>query len=245
MNIGKPPSYTRSRIQNWFDTHNPRHTKTQIRPYLGVKTRATLTLLAPLVIGTLFAVIAIAAARSSVDGIVGSVLATANSTCRQVQSRAEDVLNMPLKAQQKLGQQVQETTTGMISGLESILLLLLKAIPIVIMFFIDFYRALLLCFIQLVVQAALAAVTELVKLASDAIEDVAHGIGDAVSGAFDLANDAIDGINDLISWTGQSVDRIDAPSLDSLNNFEMPSSVQDTLDEVGEMCFGGVSSDCQ
>lgn len=101
------------------------------------------------------------------------------------------------------------------------------------MFFIDFYRALLLCFLQLVVQAALAAVTELVQLASSAIEDVAHGIGDAVSGAFDLANDAIDGINDVISWTGQSVDRIDAPSLDALTDFQMPSSVQDTLNDVG------------
>ena len=100
------------------------------------------------------------------------------------------------------------------------------------MFFIDFYRSLLLCFFQLIVQAALAAVTELISLASSAIEDMAHTIGDAVSGAFNVANDAIDGINDLISWTGKSIDPINVPGLDALNSFQMPDSVQNTLNEV-------------
>lgn len=124
MNIGAPPSYTRSRIQNWYEKHKPRSSKTQIRPYLGLKTRATLALLAPLVIGTLFAIVTIAAARPSIDGITGSTITAVNATCQHVQSRAEDALNMPLRAQQKLGQQVQDSTTSIINGLESILLLL-------------------------------------------------------------------------------------------------------------------------
>ena len=58
------------------------------------------------------------------------------------------------------------------------------------MFFIDFYRSLLLCFLQLIVQAAVAAVTSLVEDVNDAIESVAHTIGDGVDSAFDTANDA-------------------------------------------------------
>lgn len=106
------------------------------------------------------------------------------------------------------------------------------------MFFIDFYRSLLLCFIQLIVQAALAAVTELVNLASSAIEDVAHAIGDTVNDVFNLANDAIDGINDLTSWTGKSIDPVNVPSLDALTNFQIPDSVQNTLDEVSYILVG-------
>ncbi|TIB11467.1 hypothetical protein E3P92_02902 [Wallemia ichthyophaga] len=238
MNVDGLPPYTRTRIQSWYAKHKAQKAhkanKTHIRGSLREKTCMTLTLLAPAVIGTLFVIISIAASRASIDDITESATSAVDATCQNVQNRAEDAVNMPLTAQRKLGQQVQDTTTSAISGLERVLLLLLKAIPIVVIFFIDFYRSLLLCFLQLVVQTALAAVTELVRLATSAIEDVAHSIGDLVSSAFDSANNAIDTINDLISWSGESVGHIDAPSLDALNNFEMPASVQDTLNEANE-----------
>ncbi|TIB79971.1 hypothetical protein E3Q08_03963 [Wallemia mellicola] len=238
MELSAPPSYTRARNQQaWYQkekTGAQDASKTTIRPYLGIKSRSAITLLAPFIIGVIFAIVTIASFRITIDGIAGSTIASANSICRHVQATAEDAFNMPLQAQRKLGQQVQDSITDIIAGLESVLLLLIKAIPIIVMFFIDFYRSLLLCFIQLIVQAALAAVTELFSLASSAIEDVAHTIGDAVSGAFNVANDAIDGINDLISWTGKSIDPINVPGLDALNSFQMPDSVQNTLNEIND-----------
>lgn len=41
-------------------------------------------------------------------------------------------------------------------------------------------------------------------------------------------------MNDLISWTGHSIDHITTPNLDSLTNFQMPDTVQNTLDDLND-----------
>lgn len=128
MELSAPPSYTRARNQQaWYQkekTGAQDASKTTIRPYLGIKSRSAITLLAPFIIGVIFAIVTIASFRITIDGIAGSTIASANSICRHVQATAEDAFNMPLQAQRKLGQQVQDSITDIIAGLESVLLLL-------------------------------------------------------------------------------------------------------------------------
>lgn len=128
MEISAPPSYTRVRNQQaWYEkekTNAQEVSKTSIRPYLGIKSRSAIILLSPFIIGVIFAIVTIASFGTTIDGIAGSTITAANATCWHVQATAEDALNMPLQAQRKLGQQVQDSITDMIAGLESVLLLM-------------------------------------------------------------------------------------------------------------------------
>ena len=121
MEIGPPPSYTKSKFTKFVNENKP---KTQVRSYLGIKARICIIIITPFIIGIVIAIVTLISARFSIDSIANSTIKSVNSTCQSVQNKAEDVLNLPYDAQQKLSQQVESGVQTTINGLEKLILLM-------------------------------------------------------------------------------------------------------------------------
>lgn len=85
----------------------------------------------------------------------------------------------------------------------------ITAIERVLIFLVDTYRSLFLCFIELLVRGSLALLMEAVQLMNTAVKAAATGIKTVISGSIEGVNDflktALAGINGVLSVVGQSI----------------------------------------
>lgn len=111
----------------------------------------------------------------------------------------------------------------------------MTAIEKLLVFLVDAYRSLFLCFIELLVRGSLALLMSAVEIISDAVTSTAQTVRSAIQAAISDVNSAIstavDGVNDIIGVFGQSIKapQFTIPSLDALNNITIPTTFEDSL----------------
>ena len=115
----------------------------------------------------------------------------------------------------------------------------LSALEGIIEFVIDLYRSTLLCFLELAVRGTLDVLIAATQAFSDFITSALNGVRTNIQNDIGTANSAIQsavsGINKLIpSFLNLqlTVPQFSIPSLDGLQNVQLPTTIQDGLTQL-------------
>ncbi|KAJ3934460.1 MAG: hypothetical protein NXY57DRAFT_994238 [Lentinula lateritia] len=228
MSLSPPPTY---------DAHsNPYVSTTSLKPYLELPHLLSLTWLAYPILSLLFIAFRLQLSLASAQDDVANAKADLLASCQAAQKAATAAASMPRYMAIATNDQFVTAVNDSMNAARATLVLALTVMEAIINFIVDIYRSTLLCFVELIVRGALSLVIGAVSALNDVIQDVASGIStaiqDSISGANSAITSAIDAINKVNPFGNISIPQISSPDLSALNNVSLPSSFQDSLNQL-------------
>ncbi|KAJ3794113.1 hypothetical protein GGU11DRAFT_811469 [Lentinula aff. detonsa] len=228
MSLSPPPTY---------DAHsNPYVSTTSLKPYLELPHLLSLTWLAYPILSLLFIAFRLQLSLASAEDDVANAKADLLASCQAAQKAATAAASMPRYMAIATNEQFVNAVNDSMNAARATLVLALTIMEAIINFIVDIYRSTLLCFVELIVRGALSLAISAVSALNEAVKDVASGIAsaiqDSVSGANSAITSAIDAINKVNPFGNISIPQISSPDLSALNNVSLPSSFQDSLNQL-------------
>ncbi|KAJ4483902.1 hypothetical protein J3R30DRAFT_1846957 [Lentinula aciculospora] len=228
MSFSPPPTY---------DAHSNSYVSTtSLKPYLELPHLLSLTWLAYPILSLLFIAFRLQLSLASAEDDVANVKADLLASCQAAQKAATAAASMPRYMAIATNEQFVSAVNDSMNAARATLVLALTIMEAIINFIVDIYRSTLLCFVELVVRGALSLAISAVSALNDAVKDVASGIAsaiqDSISGANSAITTAIDAINKVNPFGNISIPQISSPDLSALNNVSLPSSFQDSLNQL-------------
>ncbi|KAJ3839261.1 hypothetical protein F5878DRAFT_582034 [Lentinula raphanica] len=220
-----------------YDAHsNPYASTTTLKPYLELPHLLSLTWLAYPILSLLFIAFRLQISLASAEDDVANAKADLLASCQAAQKAATAAASMPRYMAIATNDQFVSAVNDSMNAARATLVLALTIMEAIINFIVDIYRSTLLCFVELIVRGALSLAISAVSALNEAVQDVASGIAtaiqDSISGANSAISSAINAINKVNPFGNISIPQISSPDLSALNNVSLPSSFQDSLNQL-------------
>jgi hypothetical protein len=180
-----------------------------LEPWLGLRARLFLSLFPYGLVALLFVGTRLLISSSQVGNDIRHSNATIWSACRETEQAVSTLVSFPHLLSNNFNSATKRSVDDTVRGLGEVLLLSITAIESLLVFLVDMYRSLFLCFVQFVVRASISLLITAVQLFSAAVHDVAQSIQVAVQSSVDAINAALSttmtGFNDILSIVGKSI----------------------------------------
>ncbi|TKY85406.1 hypothetical protein EX895_005568 [Sporisorium graminicola] len=166
---------------------------------------------------------------------VSAAKANVLSACNAVEGTASLAASLPHFLAATTNVQLAQSVTSTVHGAARVFDLSMTVIEKVLAYFVNSYKSLFMCFIELLVRGSLAVLIEAVQLISQAITAAAQGIRaaiqESIQGVNVILSTAVSAINDIVGAFGLHVNppHITIPSLTALENITLPHEIQDGL----------------
>lgn len=206
-----------------------------LQPYLGLSARLCLSVLSPCLIALLFSGAQLWLSAQDIDEKVEHAKIKLVDACLAAEQQVSVAASMPRYLADGMNQRTKEAVEATVSGLGRTLNLTLVALEAILLFVIDSYRSMFLCFIELLVRGSLSLLMSAVDLTDQVINDAGHGVKKAIQVSVDGINSflhgALDSANDLLSIIGKTIaiPVIPQPDLSALDNVHLPATFDEGL----------------
>ncbi|PWN43189.1 hypothetical protein IE81DRAFT_99426 [Ceraceosorus guamensis] len=206
-----------------------------LKPWLGLRARLFLSLLSPSLLALIFVGATILMGTDDVDDKVNAAKQRLTSACASAEGSASAAMSLPRYLADRANAQTAESIEATVRGVGRVLDLSLTAIERLLVFLVDSYRSLFLCFIELLVRGSLSLLIAAITALNEGVHAIAGGLKDAlqssVSGVNSFLSATLGGINDVIGVFGQHVNvpTIQPPDLAALDNVSLPTSFDEGL----------------
>ncbi|CDW98459.1 hypothetical protein, partial [Sporisorium scitamineum] len=233
----RSPTYTQSTfVPANPSTDMPSHSKPPIlQPWLGLRARLFLSPISIPLISLLFVGTRLWMSSNDANNSVSSAKTNLLSACDAVEGTASLAASFPHFLAATTNLQLAQSVTSTVHGAARVFDLSMVAIEKVLVYIVNSYKSLFMCFMELLVRGSLAVLIEAVQLISQAITAAAQGIRlaiqESVEGVNAILSTAVGAINDVVGVFGQHVNppHIAVPSLTALENITLPHEIQDGL----------------
>ncbi|KAL0565736.1 plasma membrane fusion protein prm1 [Marasmius crinis-equi] len=207
-----------------------------LKPYLELRHYLSLTWLAYPILSLLFVAFRLQLSLDSAQDSIASAKDNLIASCKAAERAATSAASMPRIMALATNEQFADTVNASLNAARAALVLSLTVMEAIINFIIDIYRSTFLCFLELVIRGGLAIIIGAVKEISDLLEKAVSGLGTTIQNQVNDANGvikgAIDAINKVNPFSDISVPQIPVPNLDSLKNFQFPTTLEDSLNKL-------------
>jgi hypothetical protein len=171
---------------------------------------------------------------------MASAKVEALSACTSVESMGSAMASMPHYMAKGVNDLTGDALTKTVHGLVEVLQLIVTGVEEILLFFINFLTQTYLCLIVLVVkgsvEAAVTIIEDITGFLNKELPSIAQDITQGVNSFQNTINDFMSKINSaasLFSGNNNSPPKIDlSKQLDELNHFQLPSSINSTLDKI-------------
>ena len=206
-----------------------------LQPWLGLRARLCLSPISIPLISLLFVGSQLLMSSNDARDSIASAKARLLSACDAAETTASLAASLPHFLAATANLQLAQSITSTVHGAARVFDLSMTAIEKLLVYIINSYKSLFMCFMELLVRGALAVLIEAVQLISQAITAAAQGIRtavqDSIQGVNAILSTAVSGINDVVGVFGKHVNppHIAVPSLTALENITLPHEIQDGL----------------
>ncbi|EDN03792.1 plasma membrane fusion protein PRM1 [Histoplasma capsulatum] len=229
------PAYGEQEPNTFENGYRPSPPPGAITPYLGLRSRLSQIWFNRWTILLLLILARVLVAIGSLDGNLVSAKREALSACSSVESVGSTMASMP----HYMAQGVNElTATGVekaINGLMSMLELTVTGVEEIFVFFVNVMTQTYLCLITLVVSGMMNAAIDVLKKATEFLDDITGKLGNAIGDGISDFEDAINGFGDVINMFGTKLPKLnlDGP-IKELENLSLPDGLTDDLNKLKE-----------
>lgn len=207
-----PPSY----VERSDEPCQP--SPSSFRPWLGLKARLFLSLFSSSIVSLVILLVNLMTTHSQQQRQLMDAKQNFMDVCHIAEDEASSVLNLPYLFRDNFNQSIKQSIDDTIHGLSSALLLSISVCENVLIFLVDMYRSLYLCFIELLVRGTLSVITSVVGILSGLIHDVSQSIEATIKGSIQAINAtlkaSLGGINDILKIIGKSIHIVQVPEPD-------------------------------
>ncbi|KAF8639502.1 hypothetical protein AX17_001407 [Amanita inopinata Kibby_2008] len=222
-----PPSYDADSMSSFSMT-----------PYLQLPHLLSLTWLAYPILSLLFIAFRLQLSLDASKDAIAHAKDNLLASCQAAERAATTAASMPRYMALATNQQFTDAVNGSIHGARAALIFALTVMEAIINFIVDIYRSTFLCFLELVVRGGLEILIAAVQELNSLVQNVANGLRTSIQNDIAKANDviksAIDAINKVNPFGNITPPQITVPSLDGLQNIQLPSSFQDALTKLND-----------
>ncbi|PGG98636.1 hypothetical protein AJ79_08791 [Helicocarpus griseus UAMH5409] len=227
-----PPAYG-EQDPNGYRTSPP---PDGITPYLGLRSRLSQVWINRWTILLLLILARLLIAIGSLDGNLASAKREALSACTNVESMGSAMASMPHYMSRGVNEMTATGVEKAVNGLMSMLELTVTGVEEIIIFFINMMTQTYLCLITLVVTGAINVALDVLKKATEFIEEATNKIGDAIGDGIEgfqkKANDVVGAINNFLGGKLPPLN-LDGPIKD-LRDLSLPGDFTKELDKLKE-----------
>lgn len=211
-----------------------------ITPYLGLRARLSQVWINRWTVLLLLVLVRVLLAAQSLQSDMASAKVEALSACTSVESMGSAMASMPHYMAKGVNDLTGDALTKAVQGLVEVLQLIVTGVEEILLFYINFLTQTYLCLIVLVVkgsvEAAVTIIEDVTGFLNKELPSIAQDITQGVNSFQNTINDFLSKINNvasLFSGNNNSPPKIDlSKQLDELNHFQLPSSINSTLDKI-------------
>lgn len=243
QNERPPPSYIASiRSSSTSSSQNDhnriaiaRHDAGFVQPWLGLQSRLFLNIFTPALASILFVGVGVISSKSDANRRANETKDQLMSACKSTQKAASVLASMPYYFAQNINEQTADAIESTVHGLARVLSLAMTAMEKILIFMVNMYKSLFLCFIQLLVRGSLALLISAVDALSGAVNDTARAISTSIQGSINAINASLraslGSLNDFAKIFNKSftVPQVPMPNLSALQNIQLPNEIDGGL----------------
>lgn len=235
----------------YADSSAPRPSPNQspyLTPYLGLRARLSQVWINRWTVLLLLVLTRVLLALANTNDLVNDARDEALSACTSVEKVGSTMASIPHYASQGFNQMTANSLTKAVSGLQSMVSLMLTGVEEMVVFYIGLLTNTYLCLITFAVGGSLHAVVDVLSGAEKQIQSTLGGIGDDVSNTANGLQKSIqtlaNGINSVFGNGGQAPKIDFSGPVDKLKQFKMPSGLDSGLQKLNSSIptFGDVKN---
>ncbi|PGG99149.1 plasma membrane fusion protein PRM1 [Blastomyces parvus] len=231
---GLPP-YGEQDPNTFENGYRPSPPPGAITPYLGLRSRLSQIWFNRWTILLLLILARVLIAIGSLDGNLTSAKREALSACSNVESVGSAMASMPHYMSRGVNELTASGVEKAVNGLMSMLELTITGVEEIFVFFVNVMTSTYVCLITLVVAGMMNAAIDVLKKATEFLDDVLGKIGKGISDGVDFAEDALNGIAKTINIFGADIPKLDfSGQLKELEDLSLPDSLTDDLNKLKE-----------
>lgn len=231
-------------IPSYEDATNPANerrippTIDQITPYLGLRARLSQVWFNRWTLLLLLIMVRVLLATQSLDSDLDSAKDKALSACTGVESMGSAMASMPHYMSKGVNEMAAKGIEMTVQALEATLLMLITAIQEIVIFIINLVTSTYVCLITLAVKSSVGVVVDATKEITDfinkALKEITEGVQKDINGLQNTLNMVSSSIEKVPNFFGSgiTIPKIDLPSLDNLNEVQIPTDFIKKLDTL-------------
>lgn len=237
-----PPSFSAGdhEMRDYYaDSSAPRPSPNQspyLTPYLGLRARLSQVWINRWTVLLLLVLVRVLLALANADDLVNDARDEALSACTSVEKVGSTMASIPHYASQGFNQITASSITKAVSGLQSMVSLMLSGVEEMVVFYIGMLTNTYLCLITFAVGGSLHAVIDVLASAEKQIQSNLSGVGDDVnniaSGLQKSIQSLANGVNSVFGSGGQAPKIDFSGPVNKLKNFTMPSGLDSDLQKL-------------
>ncbi|OAX84816.1 plasma membrane fusion protein PRM1 [Emergomyces africanus] len=231
---GLPP-YGEQDPHTFENGYRPSPPPGAITPYLGLRSRLSQVWFNRWTILLLLILARLLISISSLHGNLASAEREALSACTSVESMGSAMASMPHYMSRGVNELTASGVEKAINGLMSMLELTVTGVEEIFVFFVNVMTQTYLCLITLVVSGMMNAAIDVLKKATEFIDDVAGRIGNSINEGVSTIQEALNGFSSLINTIGGDIPKLDLGGpIKELEDLSLPDSLTDDLNKLKE-----------
>ncbi|KAL1629835.1 plasma membrane fusion protein prm1 [Neofusicoccum ribis] len=209
-----------------------------LTPYLGLRARLSQVWINRWTILLLLVLVRVLIATANLNDNLSSARTEALSACTSVETVGSAMASMPHYMSQGVNQITASGIEKTVSGLMSMLDLIVTGVEELVVFYINLLTSTYVCLITLAVRGSLHVVLEAAETIADGLNKTLDSIGDNIANVADSfqdeVNKLIDGINSIPQiFGGDGMDKLNLTSeIDELKNLKIPEGFDQGLDKL-------------
>ncbi|EEH20896.1 plasma membrane fusion protein PRM1 [Paracoccidioides brasiliensis Pb03] len=206
-----------------------------ITPYLGLRSRLSQVWFNRWTILLLLILARLLIAIGSLRGNLSSARREALSACTGVESMGSAMASMPHYMSRGVNELTASGVEKAINGLMSMLELLVTGVEEIFVFFVNVLTQTYLCLITFVVAGSLNAALDVLKKATEFIDEAAGKIGKGLNDGIEGFQKAVNGISKGINFLGADIPKLDLGGpIKELEDLSLPDSFTEDLKKLKE-----------
>ncbi|EGE79313.1 plasma membrane fusion protein PRM1 [Blastomyces dermatitidis ATCC 18188] len=231
---GLPP-YGEQDPNTFENGYRPSPPPGAITPYLGLRSRLSQIWFNRWTILLLLILARVLIAIGSLDGNLTSAKREALSACSSVESVGSAMASMPHYMSRGVNELTASGVEKAVNGLMSMLELTITGVEEIFVFFVNVMTSTYVCLITLVVAGMMNAAIEVLKKATEFLDDIVGKIGEGISDGVDFVENALNGVRNTINLLGADIPKVDLSGpIKELEDLSLPDSLTDDLDKLKE-----------
>ncbi|KAJ6017738.1 Plasma membrane fusion protein prm1 [Penicillium sp. IBT 35674x] len=204
-----------------------------LTPYLGLRARLSQVWINRWTILILLVLVRILLAIGNIRSDMASAKREALSACTSVESMGSAMASMPHYLAGGVNEMVAAGVTDAVSGLNSMLDLVITAAEEIIIFVLKMMYQTYLCLITLAVRGVVEAATVLIEDVIDGVNKTIKAVESDITGVVETFEKALNDVTSVINDLGASIPTLNLnSSLAELNDWSIPSSVDTSISKL-------------
>ncbi|KAJ6084109.1 Plasma membrane fusion protein prm1 [Penicillium sp. IBT 16267x] len=204
-----------------------------LTPYLGLRARLSQVWINRWTILILLVLVRVLLAIGNIQSDMASAKREALSACTSVESMGSAMASMPHYLAGGVNEMVASGVTDAVSGLNTMLDLVLTAAEQIIIFVLKMMYQTYLCLITLAVTGVVEVATALIEDVIDGVNKTIKAVESDITSVVDTFESALNDVTKVINDLGASIPTLNLnSSLSELNTWSIPSTVDTSISKL-------------